>query len=209
MSRRRPPSEEERALWMGFARSIEPLDRARKAAERQPLPRATTSPQLPRPLRRRAQRLRRKNRRQKKRRRSRRLGDGSSTVLPAAASRSTPASICTASRNERRTRRCCLLHRAQADGVGIALVVTGKGTGKVSGPHEPGVLKRQVPMWLSLPEFRSVVVGFEDAHTGHGGEGGPIFDCVACDEELAINADHRIANVCARNGQLRLQEWRS
>ena len=26
-------------------------------------------------------------------------------------------------------------------------------------------------MWLSLPEFRSLVVGFEDAHIGHGGEG--------------------------------------
>jgi hypothetical protein len=34
-----------------------------------------------------------------------------------------------------------------------------------------GVLKRQVPLWLSLPQFRSLVVGFEDAHLGHGGEG--------------------------------------
>jgi DNA-nicking Smr family endonuclease len=53
--------------------------------------------------------------------------------------------------------------------------VTGKGTGKGTG-HDHGaplrgVLKRQVPMWLSLPEFRSLVVGFEDAHLGHGGHG--------------------------------------
>jgi DNA-nicking Smr family endonuclease len=33
------------------------------------------------------------------------------------------------------------------------------------------VLKRQVPLWLALPEFRSLVVGFEDAHIGHGGQG--------------------------------------
>ena len=37
--------------------------------------------------------------------------------------------------------------------------------------HERGVLRRQVPLWLSLPEFRSLVVGFEEAHVGHGGEG--------------------------------------
>jgi len=32
---------------------------------------------------------------------------------------------------------------------------------------ERGVLRRQVPQWLSLPEFRSLVVGFEEAHIGH------------------------------------------
>jgi DNA-nicking Smr family endonuclease len=26
-------------------------------------------------------------------------------------------------------------------------------------------------MWLALPEFRRLVVGFDDAHVGHGGEG--------------------------------------
>ena len=33
------------------------------------------------------------------------------------------------------------------------------------------MLKRQVPMWLALPEFRGLVVGFADAGIGHGGEG--------------------------------------
>jgi len=28
-----------------------------------------------------------------------------------------------------------------------------------------------VPLWLSLPEFRTLVVGFEEAVIGHGGEG--------------------------------------
>jgi DNA-nicking Smr family endonuclease len=36
---------------------------------------------------------------------------------------------------------------------------------------ERGVLRRQVPEWLSLPEFRNLVVGFEEAHIGHGGAG--------------------------------------
>jgi DNA-nicking Smr family endonuclease len=50
------------------------------------------------------------------------------------------------------------------------LVITGKG--KAGGAEtERGVLRRQVPQWLSLPEFRSLVVGFEEAHIGHGGEG--------------------------------------
>jgi DNA-nicking Smr family endonuclease len=36
---------------------------------------------------------------------------------------------------------------------------------------ERGVLKRQVPLWLRLPEFHRYVVGFEQANIGHGGEG--------------------------------------
>jgi DNA-nicking Smr family endonuclease len=62
------------------------------------------------------------------------------------------------------------LQRAHSDGLTFVLVITGKG--KVGGAEsERGVLRRQVPLWLSLPEFRSLVVGFEAAHIGHGGEG--------------------------------------
>lgn len=55
------------------------------------------------------------------------------------------------------------LHRAHRDGLTFVLVITGKG--------RSGVLRRQVPEWLSLPEFRAFVVGFEEAAIGHGGEG--------------------------------------
>ena len=48
------------------------------------------------------------------------------------------------------------------------LVITGKGG---RGQAERGVLRRQVPHWLALPEFRDLVIGFEDAHIAHGGEG--------------------------------------
>ena len=60
------------------------------------------------------------------------------------------------------------LHRSQAKGAKVVLVITGKG---LRGDSERGVLKRQVPMWLRLPEFRDMVVGFETAGIGHGGEG--------------------------------------
>src|SRR5262245_8708516 len=61
------------------------------------------------------------------------------------------------------------LQRAHHDGLTFVLVITGKG--KMGSESERGVLRRQVPQWLSLPEFRSLVVGFEEAHIGHGGEG--------------------------------------
>jgi DNA-nicking Smr family endonuclease len=61
------------------------------------------------------------------------------------------------------------LHRAHHEGFTFVLVITGKG--KLGAESERGVLRRQVPQWLALPEFRAMVVGFEEAHVGHGGEG--------------------------------------
>lgn len=62
------------------------------------------------------------------------------------------------------------LVRASEDGLTFVLVITGKG--RSGAPDaERGVLRRQVPEWLSLPEFRDLVVGFEQASIGHGGAG--------------------------------------
>jgi DNA-nicking Smr family endonuclease len=61
------------------------------------------------------------------------------------------------------------LQRAHHDGLTFVLIITGKG--KMGADSERGVLRRQVPLWLNLPEFRTLVVGFEEAHIGHGGEG--------------------------------------
>ena len=61
------------------------------------------------------------------------------------------------------------LQRAHHDGLTFVLIITGKG--KMGLESERGVLRRQVPQWLALPEFRTLVVGFEEAHVGHGGEG--------------------------------------
>jgi DNA-nicking Smr family endonuclease len=63
------------------------------------------------------------------------------------------------------------LRSAQADGAKLVLVITGKGARGASFGEERGVLKRLVPQWLRLPEFRTTVVGFEPAHASHGGEG--------------------------------------
>jgi DNA-nicking Smr family endonuclease len=63
-----------------------------------------------------------------------------------------------------------LLQRSQAAGAKFVLVITGKGLPN-SSLNGRGVLRRQVPQWLALPEFRRYVAGFDVAHTGHGGEG--------------------------------------
>jgi DNA-nicking Smr family endonuclease len=55
---------------------------------------------------------------------------------------------------------------AQSRGDRLILVITGKGTGGGS-----GALRREVPHWLSLPELRPLVIGFEEAAPGHGGAG--------------------------------------
>jgi DNA-nicking Smr family endonuclease len=60
------------------------------------------------------------------------------------------------------------LRDASAREARLVLVITGKGG---RGEGERGVLRRQVPQWLGLPEFRTFVIGFEDAHVAHGGEG--------------------------------------
>jgi DNA-nicking Smr family endonuclease len=63
------------------------------------------------------------------------------------------------------------LSNAHARDVRLVLVITGKGSKTLGRGGEMGVLRRQVPQWLGLPEFRSFVIGFEDAHVAHGGEG--------------------------------------
>jgi DNA-nicking Smr family endonuclease len=76
------------------------------------------------------------------------------------------------------------LMRSAAKGHRMVLVITGKGSRErthvpalnvddvgFDGYHEPGVLRRQVPMWLRQPELAAIVVGFTTAHVRHGGEG--------------------------------------
>ncbi|MCS0495121.1 Smr/MutS family protein [Ancylobacter sp. MQZ15Z-1] len=65
------------------------------------------------------------------------------------------------------------LRGAQHSGHSLVLVITGKGDGGglLAGEGGRGVLRRMVPQWLASPELRAVVVGFETAGRGHGGEG--------------------------------------
>jgi DNA-nicking Smr family endonuclease len=59
------------------------------------------------------------------------------------------------------------LRRAHASGVRYVLVITGKGFS--SGGD--GILRRQVPAWLSTPPFRALVSSHDLATRRHGGEG--------------------------------------
>jgi DNA-nicking Smr family endonuclease len=168
MTRRRPLSEEERALWTGFVRSITPLGRASKAASPpapadpggEAAPPRRTARQEPPPVKN-APPLTPLGRRLKQRVARGRESIDDRLDLHGLTQRQAHAAL---SR---------FLGTAQANGARIVLVVTGKGdrTGKGDAAAERGVLRRQVPMWLALPEFRGLVIGFEDAHAGHGGAG--------------------------------------
>ena len=66
------------------------------------------------------------------------------------------------------TALAAFLRHAQARGNRIVLVVTGKGK---AGGEGRGILRQVVPGWLSRPDLRELVVGFEEAGRRHGGEG--------------------------------------
>jgi len=57
------------------------------------------------------------------------------------------------------------LQMAQSADHRIVLVITGKGN------EGMGVLRRNVPLWLTAPPFLPIVNGFREAHLSHGGEG--------------------------------------
>ncbi|MGD1881400.1 MAG: Smr/MutS family protein [Paracoccaceae bacterium] len=63
---------------------------------------------------------------------------------------------------------------AHSEGKRLILVITGKGKQKDQDgpiPVRLGVLRQQVPQWLSLPPLSSVVLQVTEAHTRHGGGG--------------------------------------
>lgn len=63
------------------------------------------------------------------------------------------------------------LGRAQRNGAKIVLVITGKGDTRPAEGFDTGILRRSVPLWLGAPEWRPLVVGFEEATRSHGGSG--------------------------------------
>ena len=165
---RRHLSEEERTLWESVARQVKPLRKKRrvgKSAVPMPEPAAATPAASPRPIppvsapkpsKPAVPPLAPLGRRERSR-----LSKGRSEI---------DARLDLHGMTQTRAHRTLLgfLQRAHHDGLTFVLVITGKG---VAGNAERGVLRRQVPQWLALPEFRALVVGFEEAHIGHGGEG--------------------------------------
>lgn len=72
------------------------------------------------------------------------------------------------------------LERAQRSQKRVILVVTGKGGPKKTGyadfrytdfENSRGVLRREVPLWLSSGAMRHMIVSFEDARQSDGGTG--------------------------------------
>jgi DNA-nicking Smr family endonuclease len=61
------------------------------------------------------------------------------------------------------------LHRSQGEGARTVLVITGKGSNDPE--RGRGVLRHQVPLWLTLPDLRAYVLAVEEAHLAHGGAG--------------------------------------
>lgn len=64
--------------------------------------------------------------------------------------------------------------RAQASGKRLVLVITGKGRDRDEGgpiPVPRGILKHQVPNWLSSPPLAQAVLQITEAHISHGGAG--------------------------------------
>jgi len=178
MSSRRQLTEEERALWSGVARSIKPLRASWRAATGQSaadtaisekkiparpsvserVVRSPSAVETPRPKIKPLAPLDRRLRQ--------RVARGNEPI---------DARLDLHGHTQARAHTALLgfLKRAQRDGVRLALIVTGKGSarGDDFASGERGVLKRQVPLWLALPEFRPFVLGFEAAHVGHGGDG--------------------------------------
>ena len=72
------------------------------------------------------------------------------------------------------------LYSSYQQGCRWVLVITGKGarqnrdrdddTWSIA-PVEPGVLRRNVPGWLSEPDLRAIVISYKTAAIRHGGEG--------------------------------------
>lgn len=63
---------------------------------------------------------------------------------------------------------------AQARGLRLVLVITGKGRPDAAAdpfPRATGALRREVPLWLRLPPLAPVVQETAEAHRRHGGAG--------------------------------------
>ena len=170
--RKRGLSEEERALWESVAKQVKPLRKKPRAAKQpsaelpklapsvaaKASPRPVAQAPMPKPSKPAVPPLVTLGRRERSK-----LSRGKSEI---------DARLDLHGMTQMRAHHALLafLQRAHHDGLTFVLVITGKGAAGGM-ESERGVLRRHVPQWLSLPEFRALVVGFEQAHIGHGGEG--------------------------------------
>jgi DNA-nicking Smr family endonuclease len=163
--RRRRLNEEERTLWERATDSVVPL---RSHAGETTMPPSTVKPapgldpHAPQPARLAKTSLPAIEPLQ--RRQKQRLARGSATI-------DARIDLHGKTQSEAQAALIAFLRQSQRDGARFVLVITGKGARASTPAKQGGVLKRQVPLWLQLPQFRPYVVGFEQAHLLHGGEG--------------------------------------
>ena len=156
---------EERSLWDEITRSVRPLKRRIAAAPAQAATQTrsagATAP-LRAPAQKRVPQQRAPMSETLARRDRQRLARGSKTI---------DARLDLHGKTQTQAHAALLrfLRRARADGATFVLVITGKGADEHAVGR--GVLRRQVPLWLRLPEFAVYVSAFEQAHVSHGGEG--------------------------------------
>jgi DNA-nicking Smr family endonuclease len=172
MSRRgRAPSDEEAALWEAVARSVDPLHPRRRRPEKPPADEVQSAKKKPP-----------KAHREKNappppsppkpkpppalvpidRRTITRLGRGAIAI-------NARIDLHGMTQQAAHHRLIDFLRGAQSGGAKLVLVITGKG--REEGGEGRGVLRRVVPQWLSSPELRGVIVGFDEAGRAHGGSG--------------------------------------
>ena len=167
---RRVLSDDERVLWSAVTKSIAPLrETAPQQADETPAatakpPRAASRvPPPPPPVRAEAQKPPHHAPQPLGRRKRSRVARGKDEI-------DGRLDLHGLTQSEAHATLLRFLRAASARQARLVLVITGKG-GKSSDLGGRGVLRRQLPHWLALPEFRSVVVGFEQASICHGGEG--------------------------------------
>lgn len=177
--RRRPLTDEEKALWEAVARTAEPLRTKRKSPRKKPATGAVPEgpsaepvmPEAPKPAQGR-------------------------TAVPPPSNAATPRRPAAPATIDKRTtsrvargtigldgrldlhgftqdeayrRLVVFLTEVQHRGGRMVLVITGKGSD--AGRAERGILRRVVPQWLGSAAFRPLVSAFDDAHRLHGGGG--------------------------------------
>jgi DNA-nicking Smr family endonuclease len=176
--RSRPLRDDERALWDGVTRAIAPLKR-RKAAEPRgeppsadekprikPKPKsATKAPAVTAPAAPRAPRAAPPPLAPLGRRMKQKVARGAEPI-------DARIDLHGMTQSEAHHALARFLISVQRNGARMVLVITGKGARNDREVFaERGVLKRQVPLWLESADLRPLVVGFETASHGHGGEG--------------------------------------
>ena len=208
MSRRRPLSDEERALWPGYCALDHAAARsAQRAAANRPAgdsPAAASTPS-------------RRGARQPEsaagkkapplaplgRRLKQRVARGREPI---------DARLDLHGMTQREAHAALLrfLRGAQADGARMALVVTGKGTQKRARRPCRRRTRRAAAAGADVAVAAGIsllVVGFEDAHVGHGGEGAlyvRLRRSALITPLILFNLNHWNAGPGARNGQFRL-----